>query len=189
MSDVAEEQAEGNLRVAPDVAVGVADGEGAAVQDAVEALLPVCCDPAGAVTSREAVASRPLSHRKGVVDVRYSSRQVSWLNIVLGVWLFISPWVLDFVSAGDASRNAWIVGAAIAVIAVIVAAMGVPYVAWANVVLGAWLFISPWALTYTNLDGASWNAWIVGVLVVMVALISASAAGGVRQPPSRLDTR
>ena len=120
--------------------------------------------------------------------MRYSSRQVSWLNVVLGAWLFVSPWVLDFVSASDASRNALIVGAAIAVIAAIVAAVGAPYLAWANVILGAWLFISPWALGYTNLDGASWNAWIVGVLVVIVALISASAAG-VRQPPSRLDAR
>ncbi len=121
--------------------------------------------------------------------MRSSTRQVSWLNVVLGAWLFISPWVLDFVPADDASRNAWIVGAAIAVIAAIVAAMGVSYLAWANVVLGAWLFVSPWALSYTNLDGASWNAWIVGVLVVIVALISALTPAGVRRSPSRLDAR
>lgn len=118
-----------------------------------------------------------------------ATRQVSWLNVVLGAWLFISPWVLDFVPADDASRNAWIVGGAVAVIAAIVAVMGVRYLAWANVVLGAWLFISPWALGYTNLDGASWNAWIVGVLVVIVAAVSGSTATGVRRPPSRLGAR
>lgn len=124
-----------------------------------------------------------------MVDVENATRQVSWLNVVLGAWLFISPWVLDFVAADDASRNAWIVGGAVAVIAAIVVVMRVRYLAWVNVVLGAWLFISPWALGYTNLDGASWNAWIVGVLVVIVAAISALTAAGVRQPPPRLDAR
>ena len=34
---------------------------------------------------------------------------------------------------------------------------------------GVWLFISPWVLTTTVDDNASWNAWILGSLVVATA--------------------
>ncbi len=118
-----------------------------------------------------------------------SFRSPSWLNVLLGAWLFISPWVLDYTSTGDAAANAWIVGGAIAVLAAIVAVTGVRAIAWSNIALGVWLFISPWVVGFTGLRGASWNAWIVGVLVVIVAAVSASAGGAVRQPPSRLDAR
>lgn len=41
---------------------------------------------------------------------------------------------------------------------------------WANVVMGAWLFIAPWALGTSADLNSSWNAWIVGLLIVCVAL-------------------
>ena len=31
----------------------------------------------------------------------------------------------------------------------------------ANLVLGLWLFGSPWALSYATLGSAAWNAWII----------------------------
>ena len=118
-----------------------------------------------------------------------SFRSPSWLNVLLGAWLFISPWLLDYTSTGDAAANAWIVGGAIAVLAAIVAVTGVRAIAWSNIALGVWLFISPWVVGFTGLQGASWNAWIVGGLVVIVAAVSASAGGAVRQPPPRLGAR
>src|SRR5687767_2853564 len=42
---------------------------------------------------------------------------------------------------------------------------------WANLVLGAWLFVSPWALSYDGI--AAWNAHGVGVGVVVFALTAA----------------
>jgi hypothetical protein len=47
----------------------------------------------------------------------------------------------------------------------------------ANLVLAAWLFISPWVLqfAYTGANGgngslAAWDAWVLGVIVFLVAL-------------------
>lgn len=40
---------------------------------------------------------------------------------------------------------------------------------WATLALGAWLFVSPWALTYTG-TAAAWNAHIVGAGVMIFAL-------------------
>ena len=40
-----------------------------------------------------------------------------WANVVLGVWLVISPWVLGFSGLGAAMWNAVIVGIVVAVLA------------------------------------------------------------------------
>lgn len=41
-----------------------------------------------------------------------------WLNVILGALFFISPWVLGFASI-PAAWNAWVMGAAIAIVAMI----------------------------------------------------------------------
>ena len=45
-----------------------------------------------------------------------------------------------------------------------------------NMVLGAWTFVAPWALGFTPLGRASWDHWIVGVLIFLISLWSLSAA-------------
>lgn len=42
---------------------------------------------------------------------------VKWLNALLGAWVFVAPWVLGFAAAAGAAWNAWIIGAAIALLA------------------------------------------------------------------------
>jgi len=43
---------------------------------------------------------------------RLSLRQ-EWANLVLGIWIFIAPWVLGFAALGSAAWDHWIVGALI----------------------------------------------------------------------------
>src|SRR6185312_14559076 len=45
-------------------------------------------------------------------------------------------------------RNFWIVGAVIAVIAVMALFNLKPWEEWTNVIAGAWLFLSPWVFGY-----------------------------------------
>jgi SPW repeat len=125
--------------------------------------------------------------------MRSWTRWQSWLNLVVGVWLFISPWVLGTTSDAATAWNAWIIGAAIFVVALI--ALGTPAsvaAPWVNVVLGAWLFVSPWVLRYTDVSDGAINAWVFGVVTVLVALWAMSARRAV-QPPmggtGRLDAR
>ena len=40
----------------------------------------------------------------------------------------------------------------------------------ASVVLAIWIFIAPWVLGFTHLTVASWDHWIVGVLVFLISL-------------------
>jgi hypothetical protein len=125
--------------------------------------------------------------------MRRWTRWQSWLNIIVGIWLFISPWVLG--TTGDAATawNAWIIGAAIFVVALI--ALGTTASAaapWVNVVLGVWLFISPWVLRYTDVPDGARSAWIFGVVTVLVALWAQTvrrSAAPPMGPVDRLDTR
>jgi hypothetical protein len=122
------------------------------------------------------------------------ARWQHWIAMLVGIWLFISPWVLTTTGSADAARNAWIVGAAIFVVALI--ALGTPNnptADWVHVVLGVWLFISPWVLGYTGVKDGSWNAWILGVITVILALsalqMRREVPGGPQRSVGRLDTR
>lgn len=43
---------------------------------------------------------------------------------------------------------------------------------WVNLVLGAWIFVAPWALGFTGLPfrTADWDHWIVGALIFLISL-------------------
>jgi hypothetical protein len=127
--------------------------------------------------------------------MRSWTRWQSWLNVIVGVWLFISPWVLGTTSDSPTAWNAWIIGAAIFVVALIAlgaTASASAVASWVNVVLGVWLFISPWVLRYTDVSDGAVNAWVFGVVTVLVALWAWSGRRVVQRPMGgidRLDTR
>lgn len=111
-----------------------------------------------------------------------TKRWQDWLNLLLGAWLFVSPWALNF--AGElprAATNAWIVGAAIILFAA--AAIYVPQ-AWEEVVnflLGAWTIASPWVLGFAGNGTATNSTLAVGVLVAVIALWAAFTSGAIDQ--------
>jgi hypothetical protein len=87
--------------------------------------------------------------------VRPWTRWQNWLAALVGIWVFISPWVLGTTTSASTEWNAWIVGAAIVIVALaMLATAGYP-AGWISVALGIWLFVSPWVLGYTGIrDGA-----------------------------------
>lgn len=99
-------------------------------------------------------------------------------NLVLAVWMFISPWVLQFAYTGGNGAgtvmawDAWVLG--VVVFLVSVSAMGQRFVRgqeWLNAVLGVWLFIAPWVLNFASGGSdAAWDHWIVGALIFLVSL-------------------
>ena len=103
-----------------------------------------------------------------------------WGNLVLGLWILASPWFLQFTTAigaevaGGAANNAvtWnlsLVGIAVAALAVAAIFAFQAWEEWTNVVLGIWLFVSPWALGFSSSALLMWNAVIVGALIVVLA--------------------
>lgn len=93
------------------------------------------------------------------------------VNLALGVWMAVSPWVLSY--AAEMQRptmNAVVVGALIAVLAIYEIVKVMAWEEWANFALGIWLAISPWALGFSSAAVVMWNAVAVGVVVAGLAL-------------------
>jgi hypothetical protein len=110
-----------------------------------------------------------------------TERWRDWVMLVLGAWLFLSPWILGFAGgapagaeptvAGPAAAawNAWIVGVVITALAIWAIVKFAEWQDWLTGILGVWLIIAPWVLGFSSLTAAAWNQVIVGLLVVALA--------------------
>lgn len=116
-----------------------------------------------------------------------TNRWQDWANLILAVWLFISPWVLQFggaqttgaanvsaVAVSHAAWNAWVLGVIVFLAALSAIGNIEAWQEWWNIVLGGWVFVAPWALGFVGLPQASWDHWIVGALVFLLAIWSLS---------------
>jgi hypothetical protein len=92
-----------------------------------------------------------------------------WTNLVLGLWLIASPWALQFTTASAAAWNVWISGGIIAVLAAAALYQVQKWEEWTNAVIGIWLVVSPWVLGFSSDAVTTWNAAIIGLLVLCVA--------------------
>jgi hypothetical protein len=103
-----------------------------------------------------------------------------WVNLVLAVCLFISPWVIGYVADVTPAWNAWIVGVVLAVVTLATLSAFAEWEEWINFVLGLWLIASPWALRFATDMHAMWTHVVMGILV---AAVSAWAIWGHRHAP------
>jgi SPW repeat len=106
-------------------------------------------------------------------------------NLVLGAWLFVSPWILKFTGVGLAPVSAWIFGVIIAVLALLALFAYQQWEEWVNAAIGVWVFVSPWVLGLSHHANILWNSLIVGALLVILALWSVSLKHGSGQVMSR----
>jgi hypothetical protein len=101
---------------------------------------------------------------------------MDWIELVAGAWLVISVWVLSFTAATGAAWTSWLTGVAISIVALWAMAVRPRRSAltaeWANLILGVWLFVSPWIVSFTNSTSASWNAWVTGVVVALASILA-----------------
>jgi hypothetical protein len=104
------------------------------------------------------------------------------LIILLGLWLVISPLVLDY-GSGDASWNPLACGVLIlsASAAGLAGVVSRPAAAWTVIGISVWLFFSGFWLAESTT--ASWNAFAAAVLGCFLA-IAAAAASTERSAPT-----
>jgi hypothetical protein len=127
-----------------------------------------------------------------------------WANAILAIWLFISPWVLQYGSghstaAGDAATggllgavqaaawNAWVLGVIIFLVAISAISRMDFWQEYVNTVLSIWVFIAPWVLGFAMLSGAAWSHWVVGVLVFLLSISVLSRARTARMVTTTAD--
>jgi hypothetical protein len=116
------------------------------------------------------------------MDGRYSndtSRAGSVLNLLAGIWLIISPWVVGFTATPVAVWNTVILGIVILVLAAArLGSVGTTGLSWINLLLGIWLIISPFVLNFGASVLGMRNDVIVGILVVLFSLWAVATTAG-----------
>ena len=104
------------------------------------------------------------------MEIQQAWNWQDWLDMVAGLWLAVSPWILDFSDSGPAAtQNALIVGIAIAVLSALTFLAYHIIEEWIDVVLGLWLIVSPWVLSASNDAVVVANFVIVGGIVLALS--------------------
>jgi hypothetical protein len=102
------------------------------------------------------------------------------VNVLLGIWLVVSPWVLAYVDETMAAWNAAVIGVVIALAAMSALVAYEKWEEWITAALAAWLIASPYVLGFGGMQAAAWNHLAVGLLVGILALWRAMTAHGTR---------
>jgi hypothetical protein len=130
--------------------------------------------------TRGTVPTDPMNYRDpGTAvpppDWRDEVMTASGLNVLAGIWLIIAPFVLGY-SNGDPYWNDIVFGAIVAVLGLVrvSGAYRASELSWINALIGVWIFIS--AFWLDNTTTAGWNDIILGVIVFVLGIASASAS-------------
>lgn len=100
-------------------------------------------------------------------------RWMSGLNIILGIWVAISPWMLGFTTSAS-KLNSVIFGSVIIIFGLIREFLPrTNWSSWINFLVGIWLIVSPFILQL-NGSAAYWNLVIIGIIVAFNSYANAN---------------
>jgi len=108
-------------------------------------------------------------------NYKTDSRWKDAANLLLGIWLGLSPTALAYMDESTRALNTSIVGIVIAVLATAAFVRFRKWEEWLNAALGGWLIVSPFVLGYFGRTESVRNQLVVGLLVCGLALWSALA--------------
>jgi len=93
-----------------------------------------------------------------------------WINVLFGVWVAASPFRLGFAGNVPIRWNNVAVGVAV-IILNLVNKRGFGVIRALLVLLGAWLFISPFVFGFSK-TVISWNNLVMGLLIIIGAVFT-----------------
>jgi len=104
---------------------------------------------------------------------------VDTVNLALGVFLFVSPWIFGFTSE-LARHTSWMAGAAIGIVAILsigdlFESISIPDFfeteEWINLAIGLWLAVCPWVIGMYDDTTATEVHLMVGLAVAIIAAV------------------
>lgn len=115
-----------------------------------------------------------MPHAEQRLDWRQGYVAADGLIVLLGLWLLISPLVIDY-GSDDAAWNPIVCGALMIAAAVggLVGVLSRTAAVVAVLGIAVWLFASGFWLA--DSVGASWNAWAGGAVAAFLAIAAAAA--------------
>jgi SPW repeat len=104
-------------------------------------------------------------------------KRASWINLILGIWLIISPFAFGSMGLRVTAGNNIVLGILLIasswwILAMVTRAVGV---SWFQMLCGIWLVIAPFVLQYRAVTHALANDVVVGIIVFVVGLIESQA--------------
>ncbi len=100
------------------------------------------------------------------MDIQQNWAWEDWVDMVLGVWLAMSPWILGFADSDvSATRNALFIGIAVAVLSGSTFLIYNAVEEWLDLILGIWLIVSPWVLSSSGNSALTLDFIVVGAVV------------------------
>lgn len=99
------------------------------------------------------------------------------VNIVAGIALVLSPWLLGYAAEVSAVWHASIAGIVIVLLAAGALLAFNKYEEWAALAVGLWTVAAPWVVGFAGLATAMWTHVIVGIVVAALAAGSLWFAG------------
>ena len=106
-----------------------------------------------------------------------TAKNLNWVIAIAGLWEVVAPFILTYSKATTPMWDAIIVGIVLVVLgawAALANASGtVKILSWVNAVIGLWLIVAPFILSYTSVAAAMWNDIVVGIVVVVLGVWAA----------------
>lgn len=99
-----------------------------------------------------------------------SRRWQDGVILLLGAWLFVSPWLMGYPSGSAAALNAFIAGAIIAALAAFDLYKTYVWAVLVNIIAGAWVAASPWVVGVVADGPMSMSMLIVGIATIVLGL-------------------
>jgi hypothetical protein len=91
----------------------------------------------------------------------------SWVNIIVAIWVIISPFAFSIHSPSGMWNNV-VTGTVVGILALVRWSMQQTGWSWLNLILGIWLVISPFVFFLSA--AAMWNNVILGIMIAALAL-------------------
>jgi hypothetical protein len=111
---------------------------------------------------------------------------LDFYNLLLALVLFVSPWLFALQNA-TARLDLWVSGALIAAISLGAIAAYANWEEWTNLLLGAWLVVSPWVVGFAHTRAMHFSIGIGAAVSFLAALelwLRYDAADPDQVPPS-----
>jgi hypothetical protein len=114
-------------------------------------------------------AMKHLKMKEDAVKEWTNAKLCDVANLALGAFLFASPWIFGF-AAGAPTQNALLGGAAIAILSIAALAAFAVWEEWLNLIVGAWVLVSPWLLGFAGTTATTVHVVIGAVVAVLAAI-------------------
>jgi hypothetical protein len=94
------------------------------------------------------------------------------VNLYLGIWAVLTPWLVGHHPAAAVVADYGIAGILIVLFACAALIAFRPWQEGVNIVLGAWLLVSPWVLGFEANHSVTPSAVLIGALVIICAALA-----------------